>query len=73
MADCFYCGKKGHIARDCPDNAKGMYKKGGACFGCGSVRHTLKECPEKPSKIAKAGKFKNADEFWFTLHFDIIW
>jgi hypothetical protein len=20
LADCFYCGKKGHIARDCPDN-----------------------------------------------------
>jgi zinc finger CCHC domain-containing protein 9 len=65
LADCFYCGKKGHIARDCPTNEKGLYKKGGSCFGCGSVRHTLKDCPNKQTlrQSQRAGTYTNTDEF----------
>lgn len=57
MADCFVCGKKGHIARECTKNEKGLYRMGGSCFGCGSVRHTLKDCPVRHGK-----KFHNQEE-----------
>ena len=49
-ATCFVCKKVGHISKDCPDNAHGLYPNGGCCLECGSVRHLRKDCPEKQKK-----------------------
>ncbi|XP_018566133.1 stress response protein NST1-like [Anoplophora glabripennis] len=45
-ATCFICKEQGHIARQCPDNARGLYPKGGACKVCGDVTHLKKDCPK---------------------------
>ncbi|KAJ8959647.1 hypothetical protein NQ318_021834 [Aromia moschata] len=45
FAQCFICNEQGHIARQCPDNARGLYPKGGACRVCGDVTHLKKDCP----------------------------
>lgn len=36
---------QGHIARQCPDNPKGLYPNGGCCKLCGDVTHLRKDCP----------------------------
>lgn len=46
FATCFICREQGHIARQCPDNAKGLYPNGGACNLCGDVTHLKKDCPQ---------------------------
>jgi len=50
FANCYVCGEKGHIARDCEENKKGLYYKGGGCFKCGSVRHIAMHCPNRKQK-----------------------
>ncbi|XP_069699601.1 transcriptional regulator ATRX homolog [Periplaneta americana] len=45
-AECFICKEQGHIARQCPDNPRGLYPKGGACKVCGDVTHLKKDCPD---------------------------
>jgi zinc finger CCHC domain-containing protein 9 len=45
-AECFVCKEQGHIARQCPDNPRGLYPKGGACKVCGDVTHLKKDCPD---------------------------
>lgn len=45
-AQCFLCKEEGHIARQCPDNPRGLYPKGGACHLCGDVTHFKKDCPK---------------------------
>lgn len=46
FAACFICREQGHIARQCPDNPKGLYPDGGACNLCGDVTHLKKDCPD---------------------------
>lgn len=46
FATCYICKESGHISRQCPDNPRGLYPKGGACRGCGSVEHLAKDCPD---------------------------
>lgn len=46
FATCFICKEQGHISRQCPDNARGLYPKGGACNLCGDVTHLKKDCPK---------------------------
>ncbi|XP_034834545.1 zinc finger CCHC domain-containing protein 9-like [Maniola hyperantus] len=45
FATCFICKEAGHIARQCPDNPKGLYPNGGGCKLCGDVTHLRKDCP----------------------------
>ena len=45
FVECFICREQGHIARECPDNPRGLYPKGGACKLCGDVTHFKKDCP----------------------------
>lgn len=45
-ATCFICREQGHIAKQCPDNPKGVYPQGGACKLCGDVTHLKKDCPD---------------------------
>lgn len=45
FATCFICKEQGHIARQCPDNPKGLYPNGGCCKICGDVTHMKKDCP----------------------------
>lgn len=63
FATCFICNEQGHIARQCPDNAKGLYPKGGACKVCGDVTHLKKDCPkfqvEQESNNIYAEKISN--------------
>uniref|UniRef100_A0A6V7IYW2 CCHC-type domain-containing protein n=1 Tax=Bracon brevicornis TaxID=1563983 RepID=A0A6V7IYW2_9HYME len=46
FAKCFICREQGHIAKQCPDNPKGLYPQGGACKICGDVTHLKKDCPD---------------------------
>lgn len=46
FASCFICREQGHIARQCPDNPKGLYPQGGGCRICGDVTHLKKDCPQ---------------------------
>ncbi|XP_066153433.1 DNA ligase 1-like [Euwallacea fornicatus] len=46
FASCFICKEQGHIAKQCPDNQRGLYPKGGACKVCGDVTHLKKDCPK---------------------------
>ncbi|XP_022916719.1 zinc finger CCHC domain-containing protein 9-like [Onthophagus taurus] len=46
FATCFICNEQGHISRQCPDNNRGLYPKGGACKVCGDVTHLKKDCPK---------------------------
>ncbi|GBP56331.1 Zinc finger CCHC domain-containing protein 9 [Eumeta japonica] len=50
FASCFICKEQGHIARQCPDNPKGLYPNGGACKLCGDVTHLRKDCPTTQNK-----------------------
>ncbi|XP_023023519.2 LOW QUALITY PROTEIN: uncharacterized protein [Leptinotarsa decemlineata] len=45
-AQCFICNEQGHISRQCPDNARGLYPKGGSCNVCGDVTHLKRDCPQ---------------------------
>ncbi|XP_046405559.1 uncharacterized protein LOC124170699 [Ischnura elegans] len=45
FARCFVCGEDGHLARDCQENPRGKYPKGGACRLCGETNHLFRECP----------------------------
>ncbi|XP_047992548.1 uncharacterized protein LOC125231213 [Leguminivora glycinivorella] len=45
FATCFICREQGHLARQCPDNPKGLYPNGGSCKLCGDVTHLRKDCP----------------------------
>ncbi|XP_017880134.1 splicing regulatory glutamine/lysine-rich protein 1-like [Ceratina calcarata] len=45
-ATCFICREQGHIAKQCPDNPRGVYPQGGACKVCGDVTHLKKDCPD---------------------------
>lgn len=47
FATCFICHEKGHLARQCPQNEKGIYIKGGSCKVCGSKQHRASACPEQ--------------------------
>lgn len=61
FAQCFICKEQGHIARQCPDNSRGLYPKGGACNVCGDVTHLKKDCPKY-----------QAEQQEQTLHADMI-
>lgn len=50
FAECFICKEQGHIARQCPDNPRGLYPHGGACKECGDVTHLRKDCPKVATK-----------------------
>ncbi|OWR42394.1 putative zinc finger protein [Danaus plexippus plexippus] len=50
FATCFICREPGHIARQCPDNPKGLYPNGGSCKLCGDVTHLRKDCPTMNEK-----------------------
>lgn len=50
FAQCFICKEQGHIARQCPDNSKGLYPNGGSCRECGAVTHLKKDCPKYQSE-----------------------
>ena len=50
FATCFICREAGHIAKQCPDNPRGLYPKGGGCKMCGDVTHLQKDCPDKLRK-----------------------
>ncbi|XP_053610479.1 uncharacterized protein DDB_G0287625-like [Plodia interpunctella] len=50
FATCFICKEPGHIARQCPDNPKGLYPNGGGCKLCGDVTHLRKDCPTASDK-----------------------
>jgi hypothetical protein len=52
FATCFVCKEIGHISRECPKNARGIYPFGGGCKFCGSNMHMAKDC--KPTKNAGA-------------------
>lgn len=46
FASCFICGEQGHISKQCPENPRGVYPKGGACRTCGDVTHLRRDCPK---------------------------
>lgn len=54
FATCFICKEQGHISRQCPDNNRGLYPKGGACRVCGDVTHLKKDCPKYQMQQEKA-------------------
>ena len=46
-ATCFVCNGRGHLSRDCPENANGLYPKGGCCHICLQKDHLVKDCPQR--------------------------
>ncbi|KAK7854578.1 uncharacterized protein CFP56_031447 [Quercus suber] len=57
FANCFICNERGHLSKDCPQNTRGIYPKGGCCKICGGVTHLAKDCPNKGYRgsVAAAG------------------
>ena len=56
FASCFVCHQKGHLAKHCEQNTKGIYVNGGCCKNCGSNQHRATECPnKKKSKTSERG------------------
>lgn len=51
FASCFICKRKGHIARDCDQNANGLYPQGGCCHICLQKTHLAKDCPERTEEL----------------------
>ena len=41
---CYHCGTRGHLAKQCPEKAQG---KGPRCYYCGKLNHTAAECRQK--------------------------
>jgi hypothetical protein len=58
---CFHCGLKGHLARQCPEKAQG---KGPRCYYCGKPNHTIAECRQKARdlQLNSKGKGKGKDK-----------
>ena len=52
-AKCFICSKSGHISKDCPENANGLYPKGGCCHICLQKTHLVRDCPERTEEDAE--------------------
>lgn len=44
-SDCFTCGQKGHLSRDCPSAESGK-----ECYTCGQKGHISRDCPDADSK-----------------------
>ena len=46
---CLGCRKRGHLLKDCPDQAGALGDKGGAfcCYNCGSNAHSIHACTEE--------------------------
>ncbi|XP_063365397.1 myb-like protein X [Cydia amplana] len=65
FATCFICREQGHLARQCPDNPKGLYPNGGSCKLCGDVTHLRKDCPttqgQREDTSLKLGTLESAD------------
>ncbi|XP_038222580.1 zinc finger CCHC domain-containing protein 9-like [Zerene cesonia] len=65
FATCFICREPGHLARQCPDNPKGLYPNGGSCKLCGDVTHLRKDCPtvteKKESTSIKLSTLETSD------------
>lgn len=62
FAVCYVCKNSGHIARDCLDNEKGLYARGGGCYICDSVRHTASKCPKNPVNQLRRKPNKEVDK-----------
>lgn len=64
FANCFICKRVGHISRDCPENANGLYPNGGCCHICLQKTHLVKDCPERTEedKLNYLAKKEKAEE-----------
>ncbi|GJY16276.1 DNA-binding protein HEXBP [Tanacetum coccineum] len=49
-ATCVICNEQGHLSKDCPKNAHGIYPTGGCCKLCGGVTHLARDCPNKGNR-----------------------
>ena len=49
QAECFKCGKVGHMKNECTENKQDFNKSsnGSGCFKCGQEGHFSRECPNK--------------------------
>eukprot|EP01038_Epipyxis_sp_PR26KG_P016253 gene16253-22132_t len=55
-ANCFICKQDGHIARDCQENANGLYPMGGCCHICLQKTHLARDCPDRTEEDVEKQK-----------------
>lgn len=62
FAMCFICHRKGHISRDCDQNANGLYPQGGCCHICLQKTHLVRDCPERTEEMKEEWARKRAEQ-----------